>query len=367
MTDDLRRYREFWRDELRAAHLYRSLAAVAGDRRDVFEALAATEERHAAHWRGLLAEGGITELAPPRPGLREVVLPWLGRLFGVDAVLPVVIRAEAADADRYRGVAAATDRMAEEEVQHGQTLAAIGGVDTAGGRIATSEGRHRTGAGGALRAAVFGANDGLVSNLSLVMGVAGGVTDGQVVLLAGVAGLFAGAFSMAAGEWVSVRSQAELYERELAVEAEELRLFPDEERQELELIYRAKGAAPDDARALAERIMADPDTALETLAREELGIDPAGLGSPWVVAGSSFVSFALGAVVPILPFLVATGAAATVAAALVSAAALAAVGAAIAVFTGRSPLRSGGRMVLVGALAASATYLIGTAVGVTVG
>ncbi|MBW3562808.1 MAG: VIT1/CCC1 family protein [Actinobacteria bacterium] len=364
---DLARFREFWEDELQAAALYRALAeTVDGDRREVFLELADTEERHAAHWADLLRDEGVEDLDPPAPSLRTRTLAAAGRRFGVEAVLPVVIRAEAADADKYREVAAAPGTMADEEIAHGRALAALGGVETAGARIATSEGRHRTGAGGALRAAVFGVNDGLVSNFSLVMGVAGGVDDTGVVLLAGVAGLFAGAFSMAAGEWISVRSQSELYEREIAVEAEELRLFPEEERDELELIYRAKGLPRVEAAALADRIMADPDTALDTLAREELGIDPTDLASPWVAAGSSFVAFALGALVPLLPFLVATGTASVVAAAMICAVALFGVGASLSVFTGRPPVRSGVRMVAIGGAAAAATYAIGALVGVTV-
>jgi VIT1/CCC1 family predicted Fe2+/Mn2+ transporter len=231
-----------------------------------------------------------------------------------------------------------------------------------------ADARHRITAGGSLRAAVFGVNDGLVSNLALIMGVAGGASDPGVIVLAGVAGLVAGAGSMAAGEWVSVRSQRELFERELKVERWELEEFPDDERHELELIYRAKGMDRPEAAALAERIMADPDIALDTLAREELGLNPGDLGSPWVAAISSFVAFAFGAVVPLLPFLLGVIAGgAVVVSALLSGVALAGVGAAISVFTGRSMWRSGLRMVAIGGGAAAVTYLIGSLVGVTVG
>ena len=149
-----------------------------------------------------------------------------------------------------------------------------------------------------LRAVVFGMNDGLVSNFSLVMGVAGGTSQNSFVLLAGIAGLVAGALSMASGEWISIRSQRELYENELRIEKEELRAFPEEEREELELIYRAKGITPDAARALVDNIMSRSDIALDTLAREELGLDPGKLGSPWVAAVSSFLAFGLGALDP---------------------------------------------------------------------
>ncbi|MDP8960862.1 MAG: VIT1/CCC1 family protein [Actinomycetota bacterium] len=366
-SEQLQRFRELWRDELLAAGLYRALAEAAGERRDVFLRLAETEERHAAHWQELLSEAGVEELTPPRPGLRGRLLAFLARRFGIAAVLPFVIRAEAADADRYRRIPQATAEMAEQEMRHGRVLAALGGIERTGSRIAVAEGRHRTGAGGALRAAVFGANDGLVSNFSLVMGVAGGTGDSRLVILAGAAGLFAGAFSMAAGEWVSMRSQRELYEREIAIEAEELAHFPEEERQELELIYQAKGVSPGEARVLAERLMANPATALDTLAREELGVDPGELPSPALAALSSFVSFAAGALLPILPYLVLGGVAATVATVTVSVVALFSLGAAISVLTARRTVRSGLRMAFVGGLAASATYLVGSIVGVTIG
>jgi VIT1/CCC1 family predicted Fe2+/Mn2+ transporter len=232
-----------------------------------------------------------------------------------------------------------------------------------GGRIARSEGRHRAGLGGVLRASVFGANDGLVSNFSLVMGVAGGTSDNSIVLLAGIAGLVAGAFSMASGEWISIRSQRELYENELRIEQEELRAFPDEEREELEMIYRAKGIAPEAARALVDNIMKRNDVALDTLAREELGLDPMTLGSPWVAAVSSFVAFALGAALPVIPFLFGSGDAATIVAAGISIVALFAVGAATSIFTGRHAGRSGLRMAIIGSAVALVTFFVGKAVG----
>src|SRR5690606_20308843 len=185
--------------------------------------------------------------------------------------------------DRYRATAAAPPEMAAEEREHGRTLAMATGLGV-GTALSLAEGRHRTSIGGSLRAAVFGVNDGLVSNLALIMGVAGGTTTPSTVVLAGVAGLVAGAGSMAAGEWISVRSQRELFEREIAVERAELEQFPEEEQRELELIYRAKGFSEEQARDLAEQIMADPEVALDTMVREELGLDPDDLGSPWLAA-----------------------------------------------------------------------------------
>lgn len=355
-----------WQDEIAGAALYRALADHCDDqRRDIFLRLAEAEERHADHWASLLADHGVVDLDPPSMPFRVRFLSFLARRFGADAVVPMVLRLEASDAAKYRGAADAPPAMAAAEIAHGRVLAALEG-DGAGERIARAEGRHRTGAGGALRAAVFGVNDGLVSNLALVMGVAGGSDSGGIVLLAGVAGLLAGAFSMAAGEWISVRSQREMYEREIAVEAEELRAFPEEEREELSLIYQAKGVPAAAAGALAAQIMENPDTALDTLVREELGLDPGDLGSATVASLSSFASFALGAFVPVIPFLVGEGAAALAAAAGLAAVALFGVGILTSVFTARPPLRAGVRMVVVGALAAGVTYVVGSAVGVAV-
>jgi vacuolar iron transporter family protein len=225
---------------------------------------------------------------------------------------------------------------------------------------------HRGDASGALRAAIFGVNDGLVSNLALVMGVTGGQADRSLVLLAGLAGLLAGAFSMGAGEYISVTSQRELFEREIALEAEEIEAMPDEEANELALIYRAKGVGREEAEAMAARIMRDRGNALDTMAREELGLNPDELGSPWGVAASSFVSFAAGAIVPVLPWLLATGTAAFVGSTILSAVSLFLVGAGISLLTGRSVLRSGARQLLVGGLAAAATFGIGRLIGVSV-
>jgi VIT1/CCC1 family predicted Fe2+/Mn2+ transporter len=352
-------------DEVAGGALFRGLAEYAdAQRRNVFLALANAEERHAEHWARLLRADGV-EPRRSRVPFRVRALTFLARHFGTEAVLPLMLRTEAAEADRYRDDAEATPTMAKQEAAAGRTIAAMQGLAT-GGRIARSEGRHRASVGGALRASVFGMNDGLVSNFSLVMGVAGGTTTKSFVVLAGVAGLVAGAFSMASGEWISIRSQRELYENELRIEREELRAFPEEEREELELIYQAKGISQPAARALVDNIMRRSDVALDTLAREELGLDPARLGSPWVAAISSFLAFALGAVIPVIPFFVGSGTAATIAAAIASIVALFAVGAATSIFTGRHAGRSGLRMAIIGAAVAAATFLIGKAVGTSV-
>jgi VIT1/CCC1 family predicted Fe2+/Mn2+ transporter len=228
---------------------------------------------------------------------------------------------------------------------------------------------QRAGAGktGTLRAAIFGVNDGLVSNAALIMGFAGADQPRTVILLAGISGLLAGAFSMGAGEYVSMRVQREVLERMLHLEAHELGSDPEGERAELAEIYERKGVPAELADALASELSKDPATALDTHAREELGIDPAeGLGSPWGAASSSFLTFSIGALVPLVPFLFLEGTSAVIASALITALALLGVGALTARLTGRPPLLSGLRMLAIGGAAAVVTYLIGLALGVSV-
>ena len=265
-------------------------------------------------------------------------------------------------------------RMPGDERSHARLfreLAAGGGVE--GGAIARIEGRHRGSGGNQLRAAVLGANDGLVSNLSISMGVAGAAAGasagGNPVLIAGLAGMMAGALSMAIGEWLSVQSARELYAHQVKVEREELLMVPDEEEEELTLIYQAKGLTAEQARLMSQSIVGgEIGRAVDTLAREELGIDPDELGgSAWVAALTSFFLFAAGAIVPLLPFFFATGVPAIVASIVVSAVALMLVGAAITVVTGSSVLRTGGRQVLLGLFAAAVTFGLGTLVGHAVG
>lgn len=229
---------------------------------------------------------------------------------------------------------------------------------------AAREDHHRDVQGGSARAAVFGVSDGLVSNVALILGVAGASPGAGVVRLAGIAGLIGGAVSMAAGEWVSMTAQTELLQRELEMEAIELRRSPDAERAELAAIYRSRGVEPDTAERLATEMMRDPDVALETHAREELGIDPGSLGSPTGAAVSSFAAFSVGALVPLVPWFLAEGGVALAAAVVLTAVSALAVGLLVASFTGRSRLRTALRQLLLTAVPAAVTYGIGSAVGV---
>jgi VIT1/CCC1 family predicted Fe2+/Mn2+ transporter len=361
--------------ERRSAALYTGLAEGAtGQRREIFTELAAVEHKHAAHWAGKLTELGEPVPGAGRPDPRTRMLSWLARRFSADAVLPYVERAERADAGLYQDDPDATAAMAVDERSHARVLTRLrhrgadhgshgGGHDGDPKGIIRRERWHRGDRSGALRAAVFGVNDGLVSNTSLVMGFAGSGAAHTVILFAGLAGLLAGAFSMAAGEYISMRSQREAYQREISLEAEELREDPAAEAEELALIYRAKGLDAEEAERIAATIMKDQDAALDTMAREELGLDPDELGSPWSAAFSSLLAFTLGAVVVVIPYLFGSGLAALVAAIALACLALFAVGATIGLLNGRNPMRAGIRQLLIGAAAALLVFGIGHLIG----
>jgi VIT1/CCC1 family predicted Fe2+/Mn2+ transporter len=358
--------------EIDGAALYRTLAELeaASDLAPVYTRMAETEERHAALWRAKLRELGVINL-PAQPGWRTRTLMLLARRFGSGLILPTVIQQEQSDSAKYNQQDEARELgLGADERSHALAFRAIGELTPGlqGGSIARLEGRHRAGGGNALRAAVLGANDGLVSNASLVMGVAGAELAGRSILVTGLAGLMAGALSMALGEWLSVQSARELFTHQIGIEREELEASPQEEAEELALIYQAKGLPPDQARAMAERLMADPATALDTLAREELGIDPEELGgSAWVAAGTSFVLFALGAIIPVAPYFFVEGMTAVMASIFLSMIGLFAIGAAITIITGRNALVSGLRQVLFGVAAAAITFGVGRLVGANLG
>jgi len=236
-----------------------------------------------------------------------------------------------------------------------------------GAGIARAEGRHGGATGNALRASVLGVNDGLVSTLSLVMGVAGADPGRDVVLLSGIAGLFAGSFAMALGEWISVRSSVEMYQRQVNIEREELLANPEEEEEELALIYQAKGLSEADARATAKRILESPATALDTLVREELGMSAEEAGNPWVAAGSSFAMFSVGAILPVVPWFFIGGVLGVILSAAAAGVGLFTSGAITTLFTGRSVLFSGSRMLAFGLAAAALTFGVGRLIGVSAG
>jgi vacuolar iron transporter family protein len=368
-TDSVGRWRALLASERDAAVLYSRLAdAETGERQQIFRELAAIERRHAAYWEGKLRGAGAAIPPPGRPSLRTWLLGAAARHLSTGAVLPLIERAERSDAGMYDADPDAAPGMAADERGHAKVIGRLiqGGKPDPRTQISRREPWHRGDRSGALRAGVFGVSDGLVSNTALVMGFAGSGTSRTVTLLAGVAGLLAGSFSMAAGEYVSMSSQREMYEREISLEATELAEKPQEERDELVLIYRAKGVERTDAERMADRIMADREVALDTLAREELGLDPEALGSPWGAAVSSLLAFAIGAFVVVVPYLFGGGTAALLTAIGLAVAALFAVGAIIGAVNGRSVLRSGVRQVVAGALAAGITFGVGHLIGTSV-
>ena len=359
------------REERQAAHLYRYLEAFeSGPVASLFRSLRAESEDQAATWERLLRDAGGA--APAwRPGIRARIVAGLIRFLGPTRMLPVL------SAMKVRGLAvyrAGGIETRENDLRGGEAEGTspapspLQAVDIPRSpRAMGEESWHRAASGGgALRAAVFGVNDGLVSNASLIIGIAGAGPDPGVILLAGTAGLLAGGFSMAAGEFISVLTQREFLEHQIALEKSEMAVMPEEEIAELALIYRAKGIDPDHAERLARRIVSDPEKGLDTLAREELGLDPKALGSPLTAALASFVSFAGGALLPLLPYLLTPDRSAFLATVVVTVSGLLAVGAGMSLFTGRRPVWSAVRMALIGAAAAGATYGIGALLGVSV-
>lgn len=341
-----------WREEQRSALLYRVCAeAESGNvRAKLFQRLAGEAEARSAIWRAQLTARGNPPPPPYVPDSRTQLVVRLVRWLGPRRMKPVLA------AMKLRGMAV-----------YGTSFGAEPGhaLPTAGGGM---EFRHRNlGGGGNMRAAVFGVNDGLVSNASLILGVAGASGDARMVLVSGVAGLAAGAFAMAAGEYVSIRSQRELFEYQIALERNELAQYPEAEAQELALMHAAKGLPRREATKRARQIVADPENALDTLAREALGLDPADLGSPLGAATGSFLAFAGGAALPLMPLLFNAGDRWLPIAIAITGVALFAIGATLSLFTGRGAWFSGARMLALGALAGGVTFGIGRLFGVALG
>ncbi len=380
--------------------LYEALASIEKDdrRAAAFRHIADNERRHAAIWEERLRELGATVPPAGRPRARVRFIIVLARLFGTRFVSDLVKALEGDEEAAYAGQEThpAVEGIAADEREHaeiwkrldGEPKAPNGttgrrrrpgvargivaadhpGIDLGAAQaaetIARGERWHTSGRSGTLRASIFGVSDGLVSNLSLVMGVAGASGEGSFILLAGIAGLMAGAFSMAAGEYISMQSQRELFERQIALEQAELEAMPEEEQKELAALYMAKGFTREEAETIAARMFADPQVALNTLVREELGLDPDELGSPWGAALGSFLAFGVGAVIPVLPYLFGSGAVAFVLSLGLSLAALFLVGAGVSLLTGRGLLYSGFRQLGLGAAAAAVTYGVGKVIGV---
>ncbi len=345
--------RESWEHEQEAIYLYAALAEAepAPERRQLFACLANEARAQAGIWENAAVSAGAPVPSTFVPNARVRLVGALARWLGPARLRPVLAAMKVRGLSTY-GMLPPGHAMPKSADEVGL--------------------RHRGAANGTLRAAVFGANDGLVSNASLILGVAGavgateGAASGHAVLISGVAGLLAGAFSMAAGEFVSVSTQREMLEHQIAAERDELALYPEQEAAELSLIYQARGLPKEDADRIAGRIVANPAYALDALVREELGVDPDALGSPWGAAVASFFAFATGALVPLAPFAVARGPSALPASIALTSATLFALGAAMSLFAGRGALRGGLRMLLIGCAAAGATFGIGHLLGAAV-
>jgi VIT1/CCC1 family predicted Fe2+/Mn2+ transporter len=417
MTTETERSLENLKLERDAIVLYDRLSQIERDprRAAAFRTIASNERRHADIWATKLRESGVDVPPPSGPRLRIRFILGLAGVFGTRAVADLVQALEGDEEATYdeQGESPELASIAADEREHAEIWRRLEADEAIAGQadgngsgsapaaaipddgsasdhavpvasdhavpasdhpvpaerardITGRERWHRAGQSGTLRAAIFGISDGLVSNTSLVMGVAGASSDPKLILLGGIAGLLAGSFSMAAGAYVSMTSQRELFQRQIDLEREELRMMPEEEERELASLYRAKGFTPDEAKRIAHRLFKDPEAALDTLIREELGLDPDELGNPWRAAGGSLVAFAVGAAVPVVPYLFGGGGTIFAVSIAISLVAMFAVGVGVSLLTGRSALFSGARQVGIGILAAGVTYLIGTAIGVGV-
>lgn len=368
-----KQFLESLQTEVDASYLYEKIGALEKnpDIAKLFLSLSQAEQHHVDAFKAKMVREG-SPAPETKPSGRARFLVWLATKFGSQLVMPILIQTEKsiAVALKYQkeknGVPSDGRENAHTFIL--EQLSKNTGSGVEGGLISKLEGRHKSVGGNALRAAVLGANDGLVSNLSLVMGVDGAITDNKAILITGLAGLLAGAISMALGEWLSVQSSRELYERQIRIEAEELESSPEEEARELMLIYQAKGIPEATAREMAQKLISNPATALDTLAREELAIDPEELGgSAWEAAITSFILFSIGAIIPVIPHFFLTGNQATLVSLGVSSVGLFGIGAAITLLTGKGVLYSGIRQMIFGLAAAAVTYGIGYLMGVSMG
>ncbi|HQT21989.1 MAG: rubrerythrin family protein [Sphingobacteriales bacterium 17-39-43] len=334
----------------------------------VFTEMSEIEHSHAL---AFLKKNNLDISHLPAPSGRARVLRLIGKIFGYDYILGVLLDTEKSISSSIVKVKRKSNSTPSlSDTSHVTILKNIlnNHQDISGSNLARFEKRHRSVGGNALRAAVLGGNDGLVSNFSLVMGIAGATSGQSEVLLTGLAGLMAGALSMALGEWISVKSSQELYENQIQLEMEELETNPEGEEKELALIYISKGIPESQARSMAKDIISDKDRAHEMLIQEELGINVEDLkGSAMEAAITSFLLFAIGAIIPVIPFFFLSGINAVLLSAGFSAMGLFLIGAAITLFTGKSIWFSGFRQVFFGLAAAAITYGIGTIIGVSLG
>jgi VIT1/CCC1 family predicted Fe2+/Mn2+ transporter len=368
---DSTKLKEQLQTEVDTAFLYESIAEIQSDENlaRVLQSLAEIEKGHARHMleKVLTFDSSYTM---PLPSSRAKFQLKLGKVFGYGSII-----SNLSSIERQFAVNAVKNKIENGEKptgfehNHLNIIEAVNNnaaLNISGGLLSKFESRHKSVGGNALRAAVLGSNDGLVSNMSLVMGVAGAAVSNNTILLTGIAGLLAGAISMALGEWLSVQSSRELNQRQIDLETEELEASPEEEKKELILLYQAKGMSTDEAKKLAEKAFENPQTAIDAIITEELGIDKEELGgSAWEAAIASFILFAIGAIIPLYPFIFLDGKNAILLSIGSSVIGLFGIGAAITLLTGKSVLFSGFRQVAFGLAAAAVTYGIGSLIGVS--
>src|SRR5881396_566500 len=349
-----------WQDEYDAAYLYLVLAGQEPDpkRKDVYIKLAGVEERHVQMWDQLLTDHGH-RVGRPRPSLNARLRAWFGRRFGPNYLLPLLLREEGQEVKGYMDLHKEVSfddarevslKLAKESAAHAETLAGLAGR--------AAEPWHKTGSGGFLRNVVYGFNDGLTANFGLVAGVIGAAVQPHVILISGVAGMIADALSMGSSGYLAAKSEQEVYDHEIAMEKEEIRLMPEVEEEELALLYEAKGLEPRTARRMAEVVMRDPERALGESVREELKIGKAH-ATPFREGWITGVATAIGALIPVAPFLVFEGRTAIWTAFSVAMLSHFAVGGARSFFTGRGVIRSGVDMFVIGLGVAAVGYFVG--------
>jgi|SRR5579885_466959 VIT1/CCC1 family predicted Fe2+/Mn2+ transporter len=326
-----------WWEEKRSAYLYGIMADTEKNilHKKLFTDLMHAADKQAHIWEAKISESGSQPPMTFVPDMRTRIVAAMVKIFGAENLHSIL------SAMKIRGMSVFTRYHSEH--------------------------KHTSfSASSNLRAAVFGVNDGLISNMSLILGIAGANANQHFIILAGVAGLIAGASSMAAGEYVSVRSQREIFEYQIAIEKQELEEYPEEEMEELSLIYQARGVQKPEADKLARLMIENPETGLNALAREELGLNPEDLVSPYGAMISSFISFALGAAVPLFPFLTGNHAWNLTASTIITAVTLFIIGSILSLFNNRNPVLQGLRMLCIGVIAGSITYFIGKLIGVSV-
>lgn len=368
---DLNKLKKQLQVEVDTAFLYESIASIQTDDslKRVLQSLADIEKGHAKH----MLEKVMTlesDYQMPVASSKAKFQLKVGKFFGYSAIISSLASIEKQFAvNTIKNKIELGEKLTGFEHNHLNIIEAVNNneaLNVSGGLLSKFESRHKSVGGNALRAAVLGSNDGLVSNMSLVMGVAGAAVSNDTILLTGTAGLLAGAISMALGEWLSVQSSRELNQRQIELETEELEASPEEEKKELVLLYQAKGMSAADAQKLADKAFESPETAIDAIITEELGIDKEELGgSAWEAAIASFVLFSIGAIIPLYPFIFLDGNNAILLSIGSSVIGLFGIGAAITLLTGKSVLFSGFRQVAFGLAAAAVTYGIGSLIGVS--